>query len=270
MDAVVEPVDEPLPYRKFRITLRGLYGVRFRAYMAIPVRGESSAGPLPVIVTAPGYGGTQQGVMLDECQRGYVILQVFPRSQGESEQFWKINGTEKLTAGIAHPRGYYYEGAYADMFRAIDFIAGRPEADPRRIGIMGTSQGGGIALAVAALDPRIRAVVAHVPFLCGMREAATIPGSLVNRLLNKANANRQNNWNTLDYFDPLHLVATLKVPALVSAGGKDTVCPARTIRSVFETIQSIKAFVLYPDLPHTSCQAFYNLSWTWMGMYLRT
>ncbi len=82
MDAVVEPLKEPLPYKKFRVTLRGLDGIRFRAYLALPVRGESAAEPLAAIVTAPGYGGTQQGVMLNECQRGYAMLQVLPRSQG--------------------------------------------------------------------------------------------------------------------------------------------------------------------------------------------
>ena len=38
---------EPLPYRKYRVTLRGLNGVRFRAYMGVPVRGESAAQRCP-------------------------------------------------------------------------------------------------------------------------------------------------------------------------------------------------------------------------------
>ena len=268
MEAAVEPLKDPLPYKKFRVTLRGLDGIRFRAYLAVPVRGESPAPPLPAIITAPGYGGSQQGVMLDECQRGYVILQVFPRSQGISEDLWKIDGPEKLASGISRPQGYYYQGAYADMIRGIDFLVSRPEVDPKRIAIMGTSQGGGIALAVAALDPRVRAVVAHVPCLCGMREAASITGSLVNTLLNKADANRASAWNTLDYFDPLRLAMNLHVPLLVSAGGKDRTCPAPTIRSVFDSVTAIKSLAWYPDLPHTSSASFYTLGWTWMDLYL--
>src|SRR5690349_3100122 len=182
MDAVVEPVKEPLPYRKFRVTLRGLDGVRFRAYLALPVRGESAAEALPAIITAPGYGGTQQGVMLDECQRGYAILQVFPRSQGPSAELWKIDAGEKLTWHLDRPEGAYYQLAYADVIRGIDYLASRKGIDRSRIAIAGTSQGGGMALAVASLDPRVRAVVAHVPFLCDMRQAARTEGSLIKKL----------------------------------------------------------------------------------------
>ncbi len=266
MDAAVEPLTAALPYRTYRITLRGLGGIRFRAYLGVPIRGESEPTRLPAIITAPGYGGFQQGIMLDECQRGYVVLQVFPRSQGESEDLWKID--DKLSWGIANPRGYYYEGAYADMFRAIDFLVSRPEVDPQRIGIMGTSQGGGIALAVGALDRRVRAVVAHLPCLCDMRQAAAMPGSLINSRLTKAGVNGPNAWNTLEYFDPLRLASSVHAPTLISAGGKDTVCPAATIRPVFDAITATKAFTWYPELSHTSSQSFYSLGWTWIEMYL--
>jgi cephalosporin-C deacetylase len=84
MDARVETLKDPLPYKTFLITLRGLNGVEFRALLALPVQGEAPAKPWPVIVTVAGYGGTQQGVMLSECQRGYAILQMFPRGQDES------------------------------------------------------------------------------------------------------------------------------------------------------------------------------------------
>ena len=107
----------PLPYRKFRITYRSLGNIRIRAYLGVPIRGEGPERELPCIVTAPGYGGSQQGAMLDDCQRGYAVLQVYPRSQGESADLWKIDGPDKLTWRVDQPEGYYYQGAYVDVMR---------------------------------------------------------------------------------------------------------------------------------------------------------
>ena len=47
--------------------------------------------------------------------------------------------------------------------------ASRPEVDSGRIGIFGTSFGGGIAIAAAALDSRARAVVSNTPVCNGER-----------------------------------------------------------------------------------------------------
>ena len=269
MEAVVEKLNEPLPYQKFRVTLRGLDGVHFRAYLALPVQGESKAKPLPAIVTAPGYGGTQQGVMLSECMRGYAILQVYPRSQGESEELWKIDGPDKLTWHIQSPDGAYYQGAFADMVRAIDYLVSRSDIDADRIALVGTSQGGGIALAVAGIDVRVKVVVAHVPFLCDMRQAATIPNAMVRNVLAKEKVAPTPALATLDYFDPLNLAENIRGPVLVSAGGKDEVCPLPTIRSVFDRVPGVKSLMIYPELPHTSCAAFYEMTWPWLDYYLR-
>jgi len=260
-DAVIEPVKEALPYRKFRVSFNSLGGVRVEALLALPIRGEGLARRLPAIVTAPGYGGLQQGVMLSECQRGYAVLQVFPRVP-------KPPG-EKLILGIEQPDGYYYQGAYCDMVRAVDVLARHDAVDSARIAAVGTSQGGGLVLATAAVDPRIRVVAAHVPFLVDMRRAAAIPGSLVNQLLVKHNANSPAALRTLDFFDPVQLAPDLKVPVLLSSGGKDTTCPADTIRSLFERLPGVKSLVHYPDLPHTSSVGFYELTWAWLDQHLR-
>ena len=186
LEAEVEPVKEPLPYQKFRVTYRSLGNIKIRAYLGVPIRGEGPQQKLPGIVTAPGYGGSQQGVMLEDCQRGYAVLQVYPRSQGESADLWKIDGPDKLTWRVDQPEGSYYQGAYVDVMRGIDYLLSRADIDASRVGAMGTSQGGGIVLAVAALDSRVKAVAAHVPFLCDMRRAALIPGALVKNVVGTA------------------------------------------------------------------------------------
>lgn len=268
MHAQVEPIDEATPYKSFRVTLRGLDGVRFRARMALPVKGEGPAERWPVIVTAPGYSGRGHGVLPGECQRGYAILQVYPRGQGESAELWKLDG-DKLAASVDQPEGAYYQGAYADVIRAIDFVASRDDLDAQRIAFVGTSQGGGIALAVAALDPRVKAVVAHVPFLCDVRQAARTDGSLVKELLDKAGRNDEAALRTLEHFDPLCLAPRLRAPVLMSAGGKDDVCPIATIRSVHDRLPGGKTLKVYPELKHTSCVDFYNLTWSWLDQNFR-
>ena len=269
LEVQVESVNDPLPYKKYRITYRSLEGIKVRAYLGVPIQGETINRPLPAIITAPGYGGKEQGVMLDECQRGYVILQVYPRSQGESIDLWKIDGPDKLTWHINQPEGYYYQGAYVDVIRGIDYLQSRSDVDRNRIGLMGTSQGGGIVLAVGGLDPRVKAVVAHVPCLCDMRRAAVIEGSAIKKLLEDYQALSPENLRTLDYFDPLNLGQRLKEPTLISAGGQDRTCPADSIRAVFDQLPGIKSLSYYPALYHTSAGDFYQMSWEWMERHLK-
>lgn len=269
LEAKIEDLAEPLPHKKYKITLRSLDGVRFVSLLALPIQGEAPAKPWPVIVTVPGYGGTQQGVMLSECQRGYAVLQVFPRGQGDSEEFLKLE-QDKLTGQLDQPEGAYYQGGYADVIRAIDFVASRTDMDTNRIALVGTSQGGGIALAVAALDSRVKAIAAHVPFLCNFRLAARTANSRVKNQLDYAKRNDETALRTLDYFDPYHLAPQLRVPVLISAGGKDDVCPLTTIQSVYDRLPGKnKTLKTYPELIHTSCLDFYNFTWVWLDEHFR-
>jgi pimeloyl-ACP methyl ester carboxylesterase len=59
-----------------------------------------------------------------------------------------------------------------DTLVAIDWLCARPEIDSQRIGVWGSSYSGGQALVVGALDERVRAVVANVPFVGRPHEVA--------------------------------------------------------------------------------------------------
>ena len=276
LEAQAELVNEPFQYVKYKITYRSLDGVKIRAYLAKPYETEGKTSrKFPAIITAPGYRGDGWGLELGESLRGYVILHVCPRSQGESAQLWKIDGPDYLTWHIANPEGYFYQGAYVDLVRGVDYLCSRPDVDTNRIGAIGISQGGGLVLAAAALDPRIKAVVARVPFLCDMRLAATIDNSLVKVLLDRYGALTPGNLNTLDYFDPVNLAHRLQAPTLIGAGGKDTTCPAQTVRAVFDKLAGIKVLAIYPNMDHPSgsdshaTEAFYEMGWDWMERYLK-
>ncbi|HQL65235.1 MAG TPA: acetylxylan esterase [bacterium] len=142
-------LQESVPYIVEKITYKSLNGFLITCLLSKPA---GKTNKLPAIITIPGYGGWEQSITLSECQRGYVILQVFPRKQGLSSKLRpgeKISGPGYLLQDIENPEGYFYQGAYIDVIRGIDYLATRGDVDTKRIGIMGTSQGGGIALSVS-------------------------------------------------------------------------------------------------------------------------
>src|SRR5690606_17348244 len=83
-----------------------------------------------------------------------------------------------MTRGIADPRTYYYRRIMADAVRAVEAAQAHPSIDADRVAVSGTSQGGGLALAAAALAPNVAALLAHVPFLCHYRRATEITDAM--------------------------------------------------------------------------------------------
>jgi len=154
----------------------------------------------------------------------------------------------------------------------VDFLCSRPEIDTSRIGVWGFSQGGGLSLATAALDRRISAAVAGVPWLCNFPVAAEVTSSPYVELhdyLTQHPEQRDQAMATLAYFDQLNLAAEITCPTLIASAIIDEVHPLRTVLPVFEKIRSLKSIVVYPDLEHEYRTDFTNHAKVWMDRYLR-
>lgn len=74
-----------------------------------------------------------------------------------------------------------------DYFDAFDFAASQPEVDPTRIAYWGTSLSGGNVICAAAIDKRVRAVVAQTPFVSGEIQTAPLVPMLPAIFSNRAN-----------------------------------------------------------------------------------
>ena len=79
-----------------------------------------------------------------------------------------------MTRGIEDPATYYYRRLFTDAVRAVDAARTLEAVDPDRVAVVGGSQGGGTALAVAGLVPDLRGLVAQVPFLCDFPRAIRV------------------------------------------------------------------------------------------------
>ncbi len=254
----------------YRVTLSSFEGRRIRGWYAIP-SGKPPARGWPAILEVPGYGGIVP-LPIHLVQYGYATLTLYPRGQGESTKEWQIEQGTRVVYHVTDRDRYYYRGAYMDCVRGVDFLCGRSEVDGGRIGVWGFSQGGGLSLATAALDRRVSAAVAGVPWLCNFPvavESTTPPYSELHDYLAQHPEQRAQALASLAYFDQLSLAEGIRCPTLVAGAIVDEVHPLRTVMPVFEKIPSLKSIVIYPDTEHEYRTDFTNHAKAWMDRYLR-
>jgi cephalosporin-C deacetylase len=273
-----QPRLEPAPqlsgreYATQRVILHSYGGVRVRGWYALPKEAPPPGG-FPAVLSVPGYSG-ERPLPVHLPMHGYAVLLLYPRGQGESKAEWALGSGTKLTYHLTDRHRFYYRGAYMDCVRGLDFLASRPEVNAARLGMWGRSQGGGLTLATASLDRRLRAAIAEEPFLCNYPVAVEVTSNPYRELhdyLAEHPDQREAALETLAYFDPLNLVDAITCAVLVNVGLRDETCPARTILPVFERIRTPaapKALLVYPELGHQPCADFNRHALHWLETYL--
>jgi dienelactone hydrolase len=131
-------------------------GVELGGWLFLP----EGAGARPAITMAHGYAGTKEHGIERFAKafaaEGFVVLVHDHRNFG--------------TSGGAPRSDIDPWRQIADWRRAISYLEARPEVDPTRIGLWGTSYAGGHAIVLGATDRRLRCVVAQVPTISGYEQ----------------------------------------------------------------------------------------------------
>lgn len=234
-------------------------------------------GSLPGLVRFHGYSGNRGQIseLLFWALQGYAILALDVRGQCGETPDSRVYPTGAfsgwMTLGLKSPHTHYYRQVYLDAARAVEALANRPEVDEKRIGCIGKSQGGGLAVVAAGLintlgkeinlEGRVKAVSAAIPFLADFRRAyqQQSAGPLEElswyfQLHDPQHKREEKVFNTLDYFDGVHFAPWMgkEIASLVSAGLKDTVCPPATIYALYKAIEGKKNLIVYPEYGHES------------------
>ena len=164
-------------------------GTRMAGDLYLP-KNRKEGEKLPAIVFCAGTGGTKGGTggRLGPifAEKGYVALAFDYRGWGESESQLmaaepqpKPDEKGELTIKVKALRWQMnYTDQTEDIRAAISFLAGEPTVDAQRIGIMGSSYGGGLVTYMAGNDPRVKCVVAQVPGLGGANRDRALAAAL--------------------------------------------------------------------------------------------
>ncbi|MFQ5381369.1 MAG: alpha/beta hydrolase [Dehalococcoidia bacterium] len=135
--------------------------------------GEGASRPRPAIVLCHGWGGTKDEPALKRhaetfARAGFVSFALDYRGWGESEgkvvarssiprERAEVTASVQVIRELVDPFDEFW-----DVRRALDYLEGEPGVDSSRIGLWGSSLGGGLVVAVAAADRRVRCVVSQV------------------------------------------------------------------------------------------------------------
>jgi hypothetical protein len=131
-------------------------GIELSAWLFTPKRG----GIHPAITMAHGFAGTREhGIERFArafADAGFVVLLHDHRNFGASGGNVRadIDPWQQI----------------ADWRQVISYLEARPEVDPNRIGLWGTSYAGGHALVLGATDRRLRCVVSQAPTISGYEQ----------------------------------------------------------------------------------------------------
>lgn len=183
LDARIETAAVEDGIRRTAITFQTRPGYRAFGYLLEPE--EAATTPGPAIMCVPGHGAGADAIVglsdepyqadfaLQCARRGYRVLALEPMGFGHRASArtgpggWSCDADARAALLLGETLAGW---RIWDAMRGVDLFRSLPGIDPGRIGVMGTSGGGLVALWAAALDQRIE-FAAVSGYFCTFRES---------------------------------------------------------------------------------------------------
>ncbi len=247
----LDRVDTPLrTVDVFDMRFPGFGGESIAAWLVVPA---DTNVPLPTVVEYSPYNGGRglPWQHLGWASSGFAHIVMDVRGQGSG---WLAEGATPdphgsgpsvsgfLTRGIDSPENFVYRRIFTDAVRCIDAARTLDVVDAEAVSLTGLSQGGGTALAAAALSDGLVAVMPDVPFLCNLPnvigQVESNPYQEVVRYLSVRRNDVERVFHTLSFFDGVFMARRSTAPALFSVGLMDDICPPSSVFAAFNNYGS--------------------------------
>jgi dienelactone hydrolase len=222
-----------------------------------------------VVLTIDMFYWGERRMMLDDDPPSFRDPKIMTKQDIDavnrrSQQSESLVARSLLAAGITWPGVMLW-----DDLRSLDYLAARPEVDPRRLACVGLSVGGYRSFVLAALDPRIKAAI-DVGWMSSF-------GTHIRRHVVNSIGLTFHIVGLYRYLDLPDLAALIAPRSLfVINGSRDQLFPPEGVRTAFEKIAKCfgKAGVserqrcrLY-DAPHEFNVRMQSDAWEWLERVL--
>ena len=262
----------------FHLYFTGVDGARVHAKYLRP---KGAGEPHAAVCMFHGYSGSS-GDWSDKLSlvaQGLSVAALDCRGQGGlSEDVGGVRGNTlrgHIVRGLSDaPDKLMYRRHFLDAAQLAGIVMGLPEVDAERAGAMGMSQGGGLTLACAALEPRIKRLAPRAPFLCDYKRVWEMDLTVDAyeelrawfRLFDPRHEREDEVFTTLGYVDCQHLAPRIRGEVLMGIGLMDEICPPSTQFAAFNKITAPKEAVIYPDFAHEPYPGFTDRAFEFMAV----
>lgn len=241
----------------------GTGGARVHARIASP-RAPADQ-PEPALLFFHGYSGSAPSwmEMLPYVAAGYTVAGLDCRGQGGlSEDSIATKGNTlhgHIIKGLDDaPEKLYYRNVFLDTALLARIVMSMDTVDADRVGVSGGSQGGALALACGALEPRVQRVYSQYPFLCDYKRVWEMDldqnayAGLRDyfRRFDPLHKREHAIFEKLGYIDISHLASRIQGEVLMAITLLDKICPPSTQFAAYNAIHTKKSYLLYPDYGH--------------------
>lgn len=247
------------------------WGSRMYGILTVP----AAQGKYPAILKLPGAGVRGYNGDIGHCEKGFIVLEIgihgIPVNlQGQIYQNL-YNGPLKRyhSFNMEDKERFYYKRVITGCVRAIDFIEQLPDYNGC-LATFGGSQGGGLSIIMAGIDPRVKGLVSYYPAMSDMAgytagRAGGWPHTLKEKKYQTPEA-----LAAIPYFDVSSFAREVTVPGFYTFGYNDMVCPPTSTYSVYNVIDAPKELMVAETTEHYAYAENGSAAWEWVMNFLKS
>lgn len=257
----------------YELRFTSTQGARIYAKMVKP---KNVSGKMPAVLSFHGLGGSSFPFygMLTSASQGYCSFCMDARGQGGFSQDVGGPGSTQVNFFMrgfdGTPEQMYGVNLFLDTAMLVKVAKSMDFIDGDKLAVTGGSQGGGLAIACAALCPEIKLCATHFPYMSDYKRvyemglAQNCYGSITEyfRRYDPKHEREDEIFTKLGYIDLQHLSPRIKAEVLMATGLMDDTCPPSTQFAIYNKITSKKQVLIYPDygheIPHEHEDAVFN------------
>lgn len=227
-------------------------GGRIFGILCVPVK----PGKYPALLRVPGAGVRPYSGDVYTASRGAITLEIgihglpvtLPQHvydeifRGGLDNYWDVN--------LDNPDKNYYKRVVVGAVRCVDYIASLPQWDGQHLGVTGSSQGGFLSLAVAALDKRVSFFGAVHDAMCDYEsELKGVAGGWPHYFYQVKNPSEAR-IKGARYYDGVNFARRVTCPGWFSFGYNDEVVPPTSSYGTYNIVKAPKQLSVYQLTGH--------------------